>query len=114
MTEKLSEGESVVASERIARLKALQEKLCGEKHVFKMGQPVRWKKGLKNRRRPTYNEPAIVVKVLSEAVFDSKDEGASTPYFQEPLDILLGLLDEDDDLIVFHFDSRRFEPFPNR
>ena len=83
-------------------------------HEFSAGQLVRWKPGMKNRRRPATNQPAIVLEVLSEPVFDTSptDSSAGTPYFREPLDIVLGLVDVDGDFIVFHYDSRRLEPFP--
>jgi hypothetical protein len=83
------------------------------KHTFKPKQIVRWKKGLKNKAVPAYNEPAIVWEVLPKPVFDIADaHGAGSPYFNEPLDVILAVLDEDDDFIMLHYDSRRFEPIP--
>lgn len=79
-------------------------------HEFKPGQLVKWKPDLKNRRRPAYGEPAIVVEVLSQPVF-AKSDDSSTPYFREPLDMVLGFIDEDGDFLCYHFDSRRFEPY---
>ena len=77
------------------------------------GQIVRWKKGLKNRRFPRYDEPAVVVEILSKPVFDEEQKGAGSSYFQEPLELRLGILDpEDGDFVIFHFDRRRFEPIP--
>jgi hypothetical protein len=99
-------------AERISKLRELRSRLLEEKHTFVPGQPVRWKKNLKNRRKPAYDEPAIVIELLPQPVFDTKDEGASSPYFREPLDIVLGLVDDDNELVAYHFDSRRFEPFP--
>lgn len=85
-------------------------------HEFHVSQVVRWKKGMRNRKRPRENEPAIVISVLPEPVFDIsvKDSSAATRYFREPLDIVLGVLDSDGELMTFHFDSRRFEPFPEQ
>ena len=71
---------------------------------------MKWKRDLKNRRRPAYDEPVIVIEVLRTPVFDERGE-SSSPYFREPLDVVLGLVDEDGDFICYHFDSRRFEPF---
>ena len=48
--------------------------------------------------------------VLQKLACTEKDD-ASTPYYREPLDVVLGLTDEDGDFLCFHFDSRRFEPF---
>jgi hypothetical protein len=81
------------------------------RHDFQPGQIVTWKKGMKNRRSPEYGEPAIVIEVLESPVLNPGDE-SGTPYFREPLDIVIGTLDADSDLLCFHYDSRRFEPFP--
>ena len=35
---------------------------------------------------------------------------SGSPYFREPLDIVLGFVDGDGDFITYHFDSRRFAP----
>jgi hypothetical protein len=75
---------------------------------FKPGQLVRWKSGLRNRRRPRYNEPAIVVAVIEAPIITGESDSGST-YFREPLDIVLGLLDSDGDFLCFHYDKRRFE-----
>lgn len=68
-----------------------------------------WKPGLKNRTLPDYGQPAIVMDVLEEPNFDPSDRSRS-PYFREPLDLLLGVLTRDDDFLLLHFDARRFEP----
>lgn len=81
----------------------------GQKHTFKVGDIVRWKEGLKNRKVPNEKLPAIVVEVLDKPIYDEKAEVGST-YFREPLDIILGMIIKGD-LITFHYDSRRFEPF---
>lgn len=88
------------------RLVAAFKGMCDEQ-AFKPGDLVTWKLGLKNKRRPSDSEFAVVVEVLPGPVFDS-NKGASLAYFREPLDIRLGLLDEDGDFTVYHFDSRRF------
>ncbi len=77
------------------------------------GQLVKWKPGLKNKRRPEVGEPAIVIEVLKTPLFD-ETEGAGSPYFREPLDVILGVFDEDEDFDVFYFDSRRMEPFESQ
>ncbi len=83
-------------------------KILTTKNTFKEGDLVCWKKNMINRRRPHSDEPAIVVKVYEEPVFDTEQD-SGTPNFMEPYDIALGVLDNDGDLMVFHYDSRRFE-----
>ena len=76
---------------------------------FKVGDIVKWKVGLKNKRVPNYDEPAIVVELLNEPIFDIEEQ-AGSPYFKEPLNIRIGLLDEENEFMIFHYDKNRFEP----
>jgi len=91
------------------KLKELSGRL-DEIHSFTKGQFVKWKPGLKNRKFPDYGEPAIVTAVLPSAIFDPGEITAASPYFQEPLTVVLGIY-RDDDFLEFRLDSRRFEPF---
>lgn len=75
---------------------------------LQVGDIVVWKSGMKNKKRPEYNDPAIIVEVLDEPIID-KDESTASPYFREKLDVRLALLDEDSDFVFYHFDSHRFE-----
>ena len=84
---------------------------CPKCHSFKSKQFVRWKEGLQNRSRPAYGEPAIVWQILPQALMD-EEKGTGSPYFREPLDMVLGVLGDNGEFILFHYDSRRFEPFP--
>lgn len=93
----------------IAKLQAARE-VFGRVYDFKSGDLVIWKKGLKNRARPALGEPAIVVQTLETPLRDQAKE-SGTPYFNEPLDLALGLLDEDEDFVIFYYDRRRFEPY---
>jgi hypothetical protein len=99
----------LTSEEMLARLKRAFE-LLQEKHELKIGQIVKWKQGLLNKRLPKYGDPAIVIEVLEKPVFDESND-AGTPYFREKLDVVLALLDKDGDCVSFHFDSRRFEPW---
>ncbi len=90
----------------IAELRTLSENLR-QVNLFKIGDIVRWKKGLKNKRIPEYDVPAIVVEVLDNPIFDDKVEIGST-YYHEPLDIVLGLIIKGE-FLTFHYDSRRME-----
>jgi hypothetical protein len=80
------------------------------KHPFKPNQLVRWKDNLKNKALPEYNAPAIVWEILTQPIFDNaKGNGAGSRCFNEPLDIVLGVMDENE-FVLIHCDSRRLEP----
>src|SRR5271165_5362677 len=72
-------------------------------NVFAKGQFVMWKPGLKNRKFPDYGEPAIVTAVLPTPQFDPGEITAASPYFQEPLTVVLGIY-RDDDFLEFRLD----------
>jgi hypothetical protein len=76
---------------------------------FEPGMLVQWKKGLKNRKVPEYNEPIIVLEALSTPVLD-EGKNSGSPYFMESLDLVCGGVFEDK-FIQFHYDSLRFEPY---
>ena len=90
------------------KLRELSERLDTH-HAFTKGQFVEWKPGLKNRKFPDYGEPAIITAVLPAPVFDPNENSAASPYFEEPLTIVIGTY-QDDDLLEFRVDGRRFEP----
>lgn len=83
-------------------------------HRFAPGDLVTWKPGMKNKRLPRYGQPAVVIGRLEQPVFDGEMEAGSC-YFREPLDLVLGMIWDRDpgrgDLIAFHYDSRRFQPW---
>lgn len=74
---------------------------------FQPGDLVQWKTGLKNKRLPKADQLGVVVETLPSPITDG-DKGSSGSYFLEPLDIKIGLIDEDGDFVIFHYDSRRF------
>lgn len=116
-----SAGENQVAEDPGGKPKTRQElakrlkQLSGnfqQAHRFRPGQLVQWKKGMKNRRNPAYGDPVIVIQILDTPVFDRDiKNGAGSPYFREPLTLLAGRLDNEGDLVCYHFDQRRMEPY---
>lgn len=76
------------------KLKELSNRL-DEFHAFGKGQFVKWKSGLKNRKFPDSGEPAIVTAVLPSPVFDPSEVAAASPYFQEPLTLIIGTYRDD-------------------
>lgn len=79
-----------------------------EKESFTPGQLVKWKPGMINKKIPGENEVGIVIEMLEEPLRDNDGRDAGSPYFREPLDLVLGVFDQDGDFITFYFDSRRF------
>ncbi len=96
--------------ERIGQLKAAAE-LFEERNALEVGMLVQWKPGMSDKKKPLYGEPAIVLEVLSQPIYDTEAKCGS-PYFRQPLDIILGVLDQNNDLLILHNDSRRFMPVP--
>jgi hypothetical protein len=81
-----------------------------KKEKFQLGQLVQWKENLQNRILPEEGQPAIVLKMLDEPIIqDNKEPGS--PYFREPLDIVLGVLDSKNRFITLYYDSSRFEVY---
>jgi len=91
--------------------KALKEQLdiflAEPERPFRPGDIVKWKPGCSNRKRPKQDEYAVVIEVLPEPLY-SQEKSSGTPYFHEPLDIVLGMLDSDGDLVRYVYDKRRF------
>lgn len=85
-------------------------KSYSKKNVFKEGELVRWKPGLKDRKLPKEDEPAVVVSVIDKPIFDtSRDAGSA--YFNIAYDIVLGVIDPDGEFATYHYNSFRFEPY---
>lgn len=81
-----------------------------EEPLIEPGDLVTWKIGLKNKKYPPENTPVCVVDVLSSPVIkDDRDSGS--PYFREPLDLILAVADNDGDLMFYHYDKRRFQVY---
>jgi hypothetical protein len=105
-------ADATQADDPTAVHKRMPAELAGrldQHNVFVKGQFVMWKPGLKNRKFPDYGEPSIVTAVLPTPIFDPSENAAGSPYFQEPLTLVVGTF-RDDDLLEFRVDGRRFEP----
>ena len=82
----------------------------GAEKSLRTGMLAQWKAGMKNRNIPDYGSPTVVVDVLATPFLDTKFDSGSI-YFREPLGLILGMLDDDDEFVLLHLDSRRFEPY---
>jgi crotonobetainyl-CoA:carnitine CoA-transferase CaiB-like acyl-CoA transferase len=100
---------TVYTEANVQQLKDLRERFLQPQNI-EVGQVVKWKTGLKNKRLPKVGQPAIVMEVFEKPITpDERDSGS--PYYLEPLDLILGVVDEDRDFVTFYYDKRRFEPF---
>ncbi|MDF0555253.1 hypothetical protein [Kamptonema sp. UHCC 0994] len=102
------EEEKNYGEEYIAQLKSVCQNFL-KKESLEIGQIVKWKENLKNRKLPHKNQPGIVIALLDKPVISTDDESGS-PYFLETLDIIIGIV-EDGTFLTFYYDSRRFEPY---
>lgn len=92
---------------RIEELKERAEALLHEPHAFEPGMIVEWKPGLKNKKP---EGPFVVVDKFEPALRDTED-GPSSPYFMEPMDLHLGQIStRSEEFILMCADSRRFQP----
>lgn len=80
-----------------------------KRHEFKVGDMVKWKDGMKQNSIPKYGQEAVVVEILPQPIFNNDPDKVGTPYWMEPNDIRIGIKMKGQ-FIIFHFDSRRFEP----
>lgn len=79
-------------------------------HTFKVGDLVRWKKGLKTRVYPQGEDAAIVVEVLSTPLIDPATDPA-VPHFKNAYDLVCGVIFEGN-FYTYYFSSNRLELYP--
>jgi hypothetical protein len=111
MSQTTEKGGNITRNEpygELSKLKQKVETLLQPPPKFQTGDVVKWKKGLKNKKYPEEEQLAMVIQELEEPIIQSERD-SGTPYFREPLDLILGVLDQDGDLMLYHYDKRRFE-----
>lgn len=74
---------------------------------FRPGDLVRWQPRMKDVKWPQYGEAVVVVEVLDPPIQEVGRESGS-PYFRNPLTLILGLQHEDG-FHCWYFDGCRFE-----
>jgi hypothetical protein len=79
-----------------------------QEEAIEVGDLVTWKRGLKNKKYPQEGQSAKVIEVLSPPLINDKEDSGS-PYFGEKLNLVLAILDEDGELLLYHYDKRRFQ-----
>ena len=95
--------------EDIKKLQEIEKRL-NKRYQFKPGDLVQWKEGMKNRGCLDYDKPAVVSRVLDVPIYEA-NESSESPYFGEPLDLVVLCRITNDSVIEVHYDSRRFEPY---
>ena len=88
------------------KLQEMYKSLTAAEPQFTPGQVVKWKPGLRNKKA---TGPFVVVETLDPPRMNTEDQSGS-PYFCEPLDVVLGHVDSDGDFMLYHYDSRRMQP----
>ncbi|WP_353930516.1 hypothetical protein WJM97_19940 [Okeanomitos corallinicola TIOX110] len=106
--EEIATEKEIYGAEYITQLQTACQSFL-KKETFQVGQLVKWKANLKNRKFPYQHQPAIVVEILDQPIISDDESGS--PYFRENLDIILGILADDNTFLTFHYDSRRFEAY---
>ena len=91
-------------------LKDFYKNYINDEESISTGDLVEWKDGLKNRKKPLYGQPAIVIEVLDEFIYDNNVDSGS-PYYKEELKLVLGILDNDNDLQRFYYELKRFKKY---
>jgi len=100
----VSEDECV--PRKVQLLRSRLETLLSQGPPLKVGDRVYWKPNMKHKKRPN-KEPAIVMEVLSQPLLD--EDRAGSQYWHEPMDVKIGMADNDGEFVAFFFDSRRFQ-----
>jgi len=77
---------------------------------LRAGDIVRWKPGMKCCKRPEYDQHCVVMETFPP--YCSNKRGACGTGFREPNDVRIGIPDSDNDVMIYMFDSRRFEKVP--
>ena len=108
-TQQTQEQDELSGLSESERLSFLYEQYQ-EKRRFKPGQLVQWKLGMRYRELPNYKQPAVVIQHLNKPIIFTQVESGS-PYYREPLDLIIGVVDESGDFLRMHADSQRFELF---
>jgi hypothetical protein len=97
--------------DQFERLRELSKLYLEEPGDFKPGDLVEYKPGLRNTRRPRYNEAAIVLEI-QPGQLDPEHE-AGSPYYKAPSDMRISVLNGRK-ILCYWVDRRRFRPAVER
>jgi len=91
-------------AEYLEKLKK-RSKDISESININVGDILIWKDGLKNKRYPSYGQPAIVLSKIEPPLIDDDVT------YNERLNIQLGFITENDEFFAFNYDGNRFKFF---
>jgi len=105
------QGGKTVSEKEAKAIRTISDrfKSYAAKPDFKVGDIVKWKAGMRNRRFPAQDSIAIVTKVYPAPIYDEKSNDSGSPQFHDPMTVILGVIDDDGDFVEFHYDGSRFE-----
>lgn len=104
--DRLAEMHFSTKSEELASLRQAYRDMVAD-FAFDEGDIVCWKPRMKNKKSPAYGQPAVVMKVYDQPLYDM-DENLNSPYYGEKLNVRLGFYDKSGTFTCFLFDGGRF------
>lgn len=78
-----------------------------QKSQFNVGDLVTWKSGLRNRYQPSFGQPAVVMAVFPARLCEHLVHNVIQSFV--PVDMEIGIVDTDDEFMVYAVDSQRFQ-----
>lgn len=111
MMEMLQGGEGRSIADCVKKQKPELLRICLEEYLedndIQVGQFVTWKPHMKNMRLPDTDDVAIVVEVIKDAPVLNTMGGDGTASHGDRRDIVVGVVDEDGDFMLFVLNSKR-------
>ena len=107
---KKSERLTLAVSDPKEYIKSLRRgmKLLVSKPKFNIGDIIIWEEGMANKSIPDHDSLVIVLGFLNPPRRD-EENGIGSPYYNELLDIEIGILANDSTFLVYATDSKRFK-----
>jgi hypothetical protein len=103
--EEVEKEEAIKRAELRERMLAAERSLS-EKCDYLAGDLVVWKDGMRNRGFAACGEPMLCAEILKKPVEDQHSD-SKTPWFHEPLNVRVGVIDGEGDYLCYFVDGRR-------
>jgi len=79
-----------------------------EPNEFRTGDMVVWKDGMKNKMRPAYGQPVVVVELIN---LRNTSEHYGSQHWGQPETIRCAFVDNDGEFLTFPCDGNRFKHY---